>query len=48
MSGITKDLLAEIGNLLAPDVTINGKMALSLGIKTIGTGGTYTVPGETP
>ena len=37
-----------IQSLLAPDVTINGKPALSLGIKVTTVGATYTVPGETP
>ena len=37
-----------IQSLLAPDVTINGKPALSLGIKVTTVGATFTVPGETP
>ena len=36
-----------IKSLLMPDVTINGVMALSLGIKATFVGGTFTVPGET-
>ncbi|HEY3805548.1 MAG TPA: hypothetical protein VGL61_23230 [Kofleriaceae bacterium] len=32
--------------LLAPDVTINGMPALSLGVKVYGVGATYTVAGE--
>jgi hypothetical protein len=36
-----------IMSLLAPDVTIDGKMALSLGIKAVAVGATYTVAGET-
>ncbi len=35
-----------IKSLLAPDVTIDGKMALSLGIKATAVKGTYTVPGQ--
>ncbi|HUJ62470.1 MAG TPA: hypothetical protein VLX92_28400 [Kofleriaceae bacterium] len=35
-----------IKSLLAPDVTINGTMALSLGIKATAVGATYTVTGE--
>lgn len=34
-------------SLLQPDVTIDGKMALSVGIKATAVTGTYTVPGET-
>jgi hypothetical protein len=34
-------------SLLQPDVTINGKMALSIGIKATAVTGTYTVTGET-
>lgn len=37
-----------IQSLLAPDVTIDGVDALSLGIKVEGTGAMFTVPGETP
>ena len=33
-------------SLLAPDVTINGKMALSLGIKATAVKATYTVAGQ--
>jgi hypothetical protein len=33
-----------IQSLLAPDVTINGKMALSLGVKMTAVGATYTQP----
>ena len=33
-----------IVSLLAPDVTIDGKMALSLGIKASATKGTFTLP----
>jgi len=36
-----------IESLLAPDVTINGTPALSLGIKVTTVGATFTVPGET-
>ena len=36
-----------IMSLLAPDVEINGTMALSLGIKAIAVGATYTAPNET-
>ncbi len=36
-----------IMSLLAPDVEIEGKMALSLGIKAVAVGATYTAPGET-
>jgi hypothetical protein len=35
-----------IVSLLAPDVTIEGKMALSLGIKATAIKATYTVPGQ--
>jgi len=35
-----------IVSLLSPDVTINGKMALSLGIKATAVKGTYTVAGQ--
>jgi hypothetical protein len=35
-----------IVSLLAPDVTINGKMALSIGIKATAVKATYTVPGQ--
>jgi len=35
-----------IVSLLAPDVTINGKMALSLGIKATAVKGAYTVAGQ--
>ncbi|HEY5949149.1 MAG TPA: hypothetical protein VIV40_26835 [Kofleriaceae bacterium] len=35
-----------IVSLLAPDVTINGKMALSLGIKATAVKGTYTIAGQ--
>jgi hypothetical protein len=35
-----------IVSLLAPDVTIEGKMALSLGIKGTAVKGAYTVPGQ--
>jgi hypothetical protein len=35
-----------IMSLLAPDVTIDGKMALSLGIKAVATGATFTPPGQ--
>lgn len=35
-----------IKSLLAPDVTIEGKMALSLGIKATAVKGTYTVAGQ--
>jgi hypothetical protein len=35
-----------IMSLLAPDVTINGKMALSIGIKATTVKGTYTVAGQ--
>lgn len=35
-----------IVSLLAPDVTIDGKMALSLGIKASATKATFTVPGQ--
>ena len=35
-----------IVSLLAPDVTINGKMALSLGVKATAVKGTYTVAGQ--
>jgi len=35
-----------IMSLLAPDVTINGKMALSLGIQVTAVGATYTPPGQ--
>jgi hypothetical protein len=34
-------------SLLAPDVTINGVAALSLGVKAFAVGATYTVSGET-
>jgi hypothetical protein len=34
-------------SLLAPDVTIDGKMALSLGIKVAAEKATFTVAGET-
>ncbi len=36
-----------IESLLAPDVTIGGVMALSLGVKVTAVGATYTVAGET-
>jgi hypothetical protein len=36
-----------IMSLLAPDVTIDGKMALSLGIKVAAEKATFTIPGET-
>jgi hypothetical protein len=36
-----------IKSLLMPDVTINGVMALSLGIKATFVGATFTGPGET-
>jgi hypothetical protein len=35
-----------IVSLLSPDVTIDGKMALSLGIKIVGVGAMFTVPGQ--
>ena len=35
-----------IMSLLSPDVTIDGKMALSLGIKATAVKGTYTVAGQ--
>jgi hypothetical protein len=35
-----------IMSLLAPDVTINGKMALSLGIQVTAVGATFTPPGQ--
>ncbi|HEX5062243.1 MAG TPA: hypothetical protein VFV99_22890 [Kofleriaceae bacterium] len=35
-----------IVSLLSPDVTINGKMALSLGIKATAVKGTYTAPNQ--
>jgi hypothetical protein len=35
-----------IVSLLAPDVTIDGKMALSIGIKATAAKATYTVPGQ--
>jgi hypothetical protein len=35
-----------IVSLLSPDVTINGKMALSLGIKATAVKATYTAPGQ--
>lgn len=35
-----------IMSLLSPDVTINGKMALSLGIKATAVGGMFTVAGQ--
>jgi hypothetical protein len=34
-------------SLLAPDVTVDGKMALSLGIKALAEKATFTVTGET-
>ena len=34
-------------SLLQPDVTIDGKMALSIGIKATAVKATYTVTGET-
>lgn len=37
-----------IMSLLAPDVTVDGKMALSLGIKVAAEKATFTVAGETP
>jgi hypothetical protein len=37
-----------VSSLLAPDVVVDGKMALSLGVKAIATKATYTVAGETP
>jgi hypothetical protein len=36
-----------VSSLLAPDVVIDGKMALSVGIKAIAVKATYTVTGET-
>ncbi len=44
----TAELMSNslIMSLLAPDVTINGKMALSLGIKATAIGATYTVAGQ--
>jgi hypothetical protein len=36
-----------VSSLLAPDVVINGTMALSLGIKAVAVKATYTAPGET-
>ena len=53
ITGTTKDCAVSIdeikGNsliqsLLAPDVTIDGKMALSLGIKVEAVHATYTAP----
>lgn len=35
-----------IVSLLSPDVTVDGKMALSLGVKATAVKGTYTVPGQ--